>query len=490
MQIETLSGWFPIGHGRAEGAISGVAYDSRKVAPGDLFVALVGDKADGHHFLEEAAARGAAALLVDEAWWAARPRVPDLPVLTSSDTRWALAKISAELLGRPSEAFRLVGVTGTNGKTTTTHLVEAVMREALWATGLIGTLGSRIHTDGGEEQEATGHTTPQSLELQRLFARMRDLGIKGAAMEVSSHALDQRRVAETAFDVAVFTNLTVDHLDYHGDMESYAQAKERLFAMLAREGVAVVNRDDPAHPRFLAAQARHGGGRALTYGLEPGADVRAEEVLHSPTGSHWVLRIGAEQGSVALKLPGAFNVSNALGAAAATWALGIPVETIARGLSRAGGVPGRVEVVSPAQCPFTVLVDYAHTPDGLANVLSTARQVTGGRLIVVFGCGGDRDRTKRPQMGRIATTMADLAFLTSDNPRSEDPLAILAEVEAGCTGDPRTVPDRREAIAAAIAEARPGDVVLIAGKGHEAVQILADRTVPFDDRQVARELLC
>lgn len=462
--------------GEMEGTATGVAYDSRKVKPGDLFVALVGEKTDGHQYLEQAFRQGAAAAVVQHL-----PAALKKPLLRAEDTRLALADLSARLHDHPSRSMKVVGVTGTNGKTTTTHMLEGIFRAQGKRAGVIGTLGS--HFEGKEIP--THHTTPQALELQGIFAAMREEGIQGVAMEVSSHALDQDRVAWTDFDVAVWTNLTRDHLDYHQTMEQYAQAKAKLFRGLAGASPewGVVNRDDPAWETFMGLCPR-----TMTYGLSE-ADVRAEGVRLLPDGSQWTLSTPKGQVEIRLRLPGQFNVYNALAAASAGLALGIDLPTIAQGLNSLGGVAGRVEVVSPSAHPFTVLVDYAHTPDGLENVLRTARGFTQNRLIAVFGCGGDRDRTKRPIMGKLGTTLADVAFLTSDNPRTEDPDGILREIAAGAEGEYRMIKDRAEAIKAAISEAQPGDVVVIAGKGHEDYQIFKDKTIHFDDREEARKAL-
>ncbi|HEY9766360.1 MAG TPA: UDP-N-acetylmuramoyl-L-alanyl-D-glutamate--2,6-diaminopimelate ligase [Chroococcales cyanobacterium] len=462
--------------------VSGIAYDSRKIAPGDLFVALVGEKSDGHRFLAQAREKGAIAGIVQKN--REIENIENFPLFETADTRLALAEISARFFEHPSRAFSLVGVTGTNGKTTTTHLIEAIFRAAGMKAGVIGTLGSHFE----EKAIPTHHTTPQALELQEIFAQMKETGIQGVAMEVSSHALDQDRVAFSDFDVAVLTNVTVDHLDYHKDMEKYAAAKMKLFKGLpgSHPRTAVLNADEKKYSERFQDLIPS----VLTYAIEREADFRATEISLLAAGSKW--RMTSPHGSIEieLNLPGRFNVYNALAAAAAAFALGIDLPSIQKGLSGVSGVPGRVEVVSPKDHPFTVLVDYAHTPDGLENVLSTARGFTRNRLIAVFGCGGDRDRTKRPVMGRIGTELSDLAILTSDNPRSEDPEKILAEVAAGVEKSSfRLIVDRAEAIKKAIEAAGPGDVVVIAGKGHEDYQIFKDRTIHFDDREEARKAL-
>ncbi len=482
------SGLSLMGDGPGSLDVTGIAYDSRRVQSGDIFVALKGLTTDGHDHLDQAIAQGARALLVDVGWKGAS-RDFGVPVFHATDTREALAWLAAEHYGHPSRAMEVIGVTGTNGKTTTTHIIEAILQEAGRSTGLIGTLGGRYQEGGASQTLETGHTTPQALELQGLFARMKRGGVNAVVMEVSSHALDQLRVAHTDFDAAAFTNLTQDHLDYHQTMEAYAKAKAKLFGMIdpssGFRGVAV-NLDDPAG-ETMGKQARV---PVLGYSASGHpAELRAEDLQLTAVGSRWkVVTPFGEQG-VTLRLPGHFNVSNALAAIGCALGLGIPLATCVAGLERMRGVPGRVELVTGPEDPFSVLVDYAHTPDGLSNILKTARAFTRNRLILVFGCGGDRDKGKRSQMGEIAGRLADGVFLTSDNPRTEDPQAILSEVATGITGAFTMEADREKAISLAIAEARAGDVVVVAGKGHETYQIFADRTVHFDDREVARAAL-
>lgn len=478
---ELLAGYVEATGRTPQGLAEGLAYDSRRIEPGAVFVALKGARMDAHDMLAEVIARGAAAIVVDAGWHHAHPQDQGVPTYPVRDTRLALATLADRFYGHPSRALSVVGVTGTNGKTTTTHLIEAILQASNRVTGLIGTLGSRFM---GERVE-TGHTTPQSLELQALFAQMRRSGVDSVVMEVSSHALDQARVAGTAFRVAVFTNLTVDHLDYHRTMEAYGAAKAKLFGMLPADGRAILNLDDPSADRFIQAST----APVLTYATTRGADVWPDALELHAGGSRFELVTPGGRVPVSLRLPGLFNVSNALAAAGAALALGVDLASIARGLAALAGVPGRLEVVTPSEHPFTVLVDYAHTPDGLENVLTTARRFTVGRLLVVFGCGGDRDASKRPEMGRIASELADRVFLTSDNPRSEDPKAILEAVASGMTGDFICLESRHEAIHAAIQAARPQDVVVIAGKGHETTQIIGTETLAFDDREVARQAL-
>jgi len=456
--------------------IAALAYDDRRVEPGTLFFCVPGFTRDGHDFAAAAVERGAAALVVE------RPLGLGVPEVVVDSVRAAMAPAAARFHGDPTAALDVVGVTGTNGKTTTAFLLRALLEAAGRQTGLLGTVTSFV---GGEERPVE-RTTAEAIELQRDFAEMRDGGDVACAMEVSSHALALRRADAIHFAVAVFTNLTQDHLDFHPTMEDYFLAKRRLFTDGAPR-VAIVNVDD----RYGRRLAEELGDGVVTYAAEREADWRAVEVETAFDGSRFTAL--TPEGPLALRtpLPGRFNVANVLAAAAAARALGVELEEIAAALPGAGRVPGRFEPVDAGQ-PFAVLVDYAHTPDSLENVLSAARELTRGRVLCVFGCGGDRDRGKRPQMGAIAARLADEAFVTSDNPRSEDPEAIVAEILAGVEpGRAVTVEvDRRAAIVAAIEAAQAGDVVVIAGKGHEQGQELADGVkVPFDDATVAREAL-
>ncbi len=470
--------------------ITGVEYDSRRVAPGSLFLCVPGEKSDGHRFLPSAAARGAAAAVVERD----DLELP-IPALRVPSVRAAMGPATAALYGYPSRKLSLVGVTGTNGKTTTTFLIEQLARAAGRGTGVIGTIGSRIN----DETLPGERTTPEGPDLQALLARMAEAaGPEGmvVAMEASSHALHQGRTLGCEYDVGVFTNLTQDHLDYHGTMEAYFEAKALLFTEYARNSTkpycAVINVDDP-YGRRLAAMCP---ARVISYGFEGQgdgtADLRASSVQATPSGLSFALATPEGEFSVQLRLGGLFNVSNSLAAMGAGRALGIDWETILSALAAAPGVPGRFEGVDAGQ-DFSVIVDYAHTPDGVENVLRAARALRPRRLLVVLGCGGDRDRTKRPIMGRLAATLADQVILTSDNPRSEDPQAILSDIEAGIPADAAArvekEVDRRRAIERAVALAGTGDLVVIAGKGHEDYQIFADRTVHFDDREEARMAL-
>lgn len=456
---------------------SGIAYDSRNTRPGDVFFCISGHRFDGHEFAHDAVRNGAVAVV------AVKPHSagPEIPTVLVRDSRIALAAASAEIFDRPSHKLPVTGVTGTNGKTTTTYLVDSILRSAGRTTGLIGTVETRI----GQEAFPNERTTPESLELQGLLARMVDSGVQAVSMEVSSHAIDLHRVDYMRFAVAAFTNLTQDHLDYHRTMEEYFSVKKRLFTQADAER-RVVNIDDDAG-RLLAS----GLDDVITVGLGPDAEVRAEAVELSPGQSSFRLSLPSGSADVILPLAGAYNVSNALVAAGCAYALGYSAAQIASGLAQAVQVPGRLERVDEGQ-PFPVFVDYAHTPDSLEQVLRALRAVTPGRLVVVFGCGGDRDPAKRPLMGAAASRGADHVVLTSDNPRSEDPEAIIAQIEKGISQGCATFqvePDRAKAIGVALSLARHGDAVLIAGKGHEDYQIFADRTIRFVDREVATEVL-
>ncbi len=457
--------------GDAAVGVTDVTHRSGDVRPGSLFFCVPGTKADGHDFAGEAARAGAAAV-VAERWL----RVDATQVLVPS-VRQAMGPISAAFFGRPADRMTMVGVTGTNGKTTTTYVLESVFRAAGLRPGVIGTTGARM--DG--EPAWFPRTTPEAPDLHRLLAAMLERGVRAVAMEVSSHGLDQHRVGGMRYSCAVFTNLSQDHLDYHGSMEEYLAAKARLFTPEMADRAAVNH--DSAEGRRL----RRPDLPMLTFGLDPDADVRATDV--ETTGEGIAFRVG--ELVVRSPLRGLFNVSNCLAALTAARILGISGEIAAQGIAAVERVPGRFEAVQAGQ-RFLVVVDYAHTPDGVASVLRAARLLTTGRLIVVLGCGGERDRGKRPLMGRAATSLADVTVITSDNPRSEDPLAIIAEIEPGAKeggGLYVVEPDRRAAIRSAVRDARPGDVVVIAGKGHETAQEFADRTIPFDDRVVTAEEL-
>jgi UDP-N-acetylmuramoyl-L-alanyl-D-glutamate--2,6-diaminopimelate ligase len=473
--------------GAQDVGISGITLDSRQVAPGFLFVAIRGLKMDGNRFVPDAIARGAAAIV------SALPgdAYPAATWIQVADEREALAQLSANFYGHPAKRLHAIGVTGTNGKTTTTYLIEAILKAAGFPSAVFGTIDYR----GPGFQLPAERTTPEAPELQSLFGRVVDGGWKYAVMEVSSHAIELKRVMGLHFEVAVFTNLTRDHLDLHKDMRSYFLAKRKLFTGLdgAVPRVLVLNVDDPHFDELKAIAP----ARVISYGVNSDADiiptqydamrggVGMEAVFKSPLGD---LQIHSKL----LGKPNLYNIGAAIGAAIG---LGIPALAIVSGIARMPVVPGRFESVNAGQ-DFRVIVDFAHTDDALARVLQSAREITPGRLIVLFGCGGDRDRTKRPLMGEVAVKGSDFVVVSSDNPRSEDPLAIISEVEVGLRRaggiegkNYQVIPDRREAIRYALEMASPGDTVLLAGKGHEAYQIIGSESFPFDERAVARELL-
>jgi len=466
--------------------IRGIADDSRRVEHDDCFVAVPGFKADARRFVAEALGRGAR-LVVTEG---EAPPVPDVATVLVPSARAAVGRLADVYYGHPSRDLTLVGITGTNGKTTTSYLVEALLQARGLRTGVIGTIQYVL----GDERRPAGQTTPDALALQSMLARMRDHGVLGVAMEVSSHALALARVDELTFDIAMFTNLTQDHLDFHGTLDAYRAAKRHLFELLAgspkSRRTGVVNADDPAGTEMI----RGLGLSVLTFGLGPRADVRA--LRHESTLDGIRLTATTPRGRLELTSPliGEHNVMNLLGAIGAGIALDVEDDALARVLGAVDTVPGRFEQVRAGQ-PFLVVVDYAHTPDALERVLTTARKLTPARLGVVFGCGGDRDRGKRPIMGEIAARLADRIWITSDNPRSERPEAIIDEIVAGVrrvpTGKGRSAAeaDRRAAIGAALGWARIGDTVVIAGKGHETYQLIGGDVLPFDDRGVAREIL-
>ncbi len=453
---------------------AGISDDSRKVSRGDLFIAVRGWNSDGHDFLDAAAQRGAVIAIVED------PSRTSLPSLVVREGRRAAAVASATAYGEPARNLRLLGVTGTNGKTTTTSIMRHLFDEGDGSSASIGTLGVLIGSGGEILPGGGGLTTPGPVELQRILRELADRGVRTIAMEVSSHSLDQRRVDGLEFDVAVFTNLTRDHLDYHGTMEKYLEAKARLLDYLKAEGTVVVNADAP---EWKSLRPR---SRPLTFAARQSADIRAEDIRYTSEGSKWRLVTPRGSADVALPLIGDINVENALAAAATAFALGQTPTAIADGLHTVPQVAGRLEIISTRP---TVLRDYAHTPDALERSLKTARAFTRGRLIVVFGCGGDRDKGKRPLMGGIAERGADCAIVTSDNPRTEDPDAIIDDIEAGMRSSKHErVTDRLSAIQRAIDLAEDGDIVLLAGKGHETYQIRGTTSYPFDEKEIVKEM--
>lgn len=453
---------------------TGISDDSRKVSPGDLFIAVRGWNSDGHDFLDAARERGATAAIVED------PSRTTLPALVVREGRRAAALASATAYGDPARDLRLLGVTGTNGKTTTTSIMRHLFDDGDGSSASIGTLGVLVGSEGEVLPGGSGLTTPGPVELQRILRALADRGVRTIAMEVSSHSLDQRRIDGLAFDVAVFTNLTRDHLDYHGTMEKYFEAKARLLDYLKPEGTAILNADAPEW-RSLEPSSQ-----TLTFGAEESADIQAEDIRFTSEGSEWRLVTPRGSANIALPLIGDINIENALAAAAAAFALGEAPPVIARRLGSVPQVAGRLEIISRRP---TVLRDYAHTPDALERTLKTARAFTRGKLIVVFGCGGDRDKGKRPLMGEIAERDADCAIVTSDNPRTEDPDAIIDDIEAGMRSSKHErVTDRLSAIQRAIDLAEEGDIVLLAGKGHETYQIRGTTSYPFDEREIVKEM--
>jgi UDP-N-acetylmuramoyl-L-alanyl-D-glutamate--2,6-diaminopimelate ligase len=463
--------------------ITDISYHSHRVKKGHLFVAIPGTKQDGHHFIQEVIARGASAVIAEQ--------LPhghgNIPLVAVRDARKALAQVSAEFFAHPSREITLVGITGTNGKTTTSYLIESIIKAAGKEAGVIGTINYRL---GGIEQPAPT-TTPQSYDLQRLLREMVDAGMQYAVMEVSSHALDQERVRGCHFDVGVFTNISPEHLDYHEDMEGYLAVKKRLFHEILPESqkhpCAIINLDDPLLqdlPQQLSPL------RTMTYGLDQGM-IRAPQREISLQGIRATLSTPAGTMEIVSALIGEYNLYNIMAATAVGICLGIPAEAIRRGMKGLSMVPGRMEQVGAGN-PW-VLVDYAHTPDALEKSIRAIKRLARAKVVVVFGCGGDRDRSKRPPMGRIGVELADLVIITTDNPRTEDPLKIIEEIEQGArNASPErylVIPDRREAIRQAIALAGEEDCVLIAGKGHEQYQIIGAEQVPFDDRAEARRAL-
>lgn len=473
--------------GNLDKDIRGITYSSRQAGPGLLFAAIRGLKTDGHLFINEALEKGAEAVVIedpqacsDSCTWVLVP-----------NSRQALADLSSVVYGRPSSRLNVIGVTGTNGKTTTTNLITAILEKAGRNPGLIGTIHNRI----GHEILPVHHTTPEAPDLQQVMALFLRKGADYAVMEVSSHALELDRVRGTEFDVAVFTNLTQDHLDFHHSMEKYLAAKALLFQGLGRSAYkkrrkfAILNADDPSCQQ-LAQLTR---ASIITYGIKNEADLRAENIAVTARGVSYTLKYTHKEIPVKLKMTGMFNVYNTLAATAVGLVEGIDPEIIIQALENTAGIPGRFEKVEAGQ-EFTVIVDYSHTPDSLKNCLQTARQFVEGRIITVFGCGGDRDRGKRPLMGEIAARFSDYCVVTSDNPRSEDPLAIIEDILPGVcrvaqANSFEVVPDRKKAVYKAIEIAQTKDAVIIAGKGHENYQIIGDKVISFDDREVAREAI-
>lgn len=456
--------------------ITSIHMDSREVVSGGVFFCIEGYTVDGHEYAEQAVRNGACAVI------AKYPLPLSVPVLVVRDTQKTMAIAASRFYQHPTAEMRLIGITGTNGKTTTSHLLEAVLKENAVQTGLIGTMYTKIN----EEIYETKNTTPESVTIQKIFRDMKEQDVDSCIMEVSSHALDLGRVRGCDFNTVVFTNLTKDHLDYHETMDKYRQAKSLLFSQLGNsyegeEKTAVLNADDSASLFFEKVCP----APVLTYGIDEPADIRAENISMTPTGTSFTIVTPWGEASLSLSMAGKFSIYNALAAATAALSEGISLSTIVSALGKVKGVAGRFELVESEE-EFAVIVDYAHTPDSLKNVLETAREMAAGSVYTVVGCGGNRDKTKRPEMAKIAVTLSDMSIFTADNPRDENPASIIDDMTIGLTNTNfKVIEDRREAIEYAIEQAEPGDLVLIAGKGHETYQIIKDEVFSFDDRKEA-----
>lgn len=461
--------------------IISIENDNRKVKNGSLFICIKGYTVDGHRFAESAVANGAAAVLAEE-----ELSLP-VPVIVVENTKRAMAVLADAFYNQPSHKLHMIGITGTNGKTTTSHLIEKILADAGQNTGLIGTMYTKINNEVLE----TKNTTPESLTLQKTFNEMVKNGVQSAVMEVSSHALVEGRVHGTDFNVAVFTNLTQDHLDYHHTMDEYKRAKSLLFSQLGntfnmdKPKFAVLNADDQASEMYLESTTAH----VITYGIDRNATLKAKDIVMTAKGTEFELISPFGINKVSLQLIGKFSVYNVLASLGAAVASGIPIDKAISSIEKVKGVSGRFELVHAGQ-DFTVIVDYAHTPDSLENALKTVKQFAEGKVFVIVGCGGDRDRTKRPLMAQIACKYSERPIFTSDNPRSEDPIAILKDMEDGVAGEKyEVIVDRKAAIHHAVGQANKNDVILIAGKGHETYQIIGNQVLDFDDRLVAKEAL-
>jgi UDP-N-acetylmuramoyl-L-alanyl-D-glutamate--2,6-diaminopimelate ligase len=460
-------------------SVTSLTLDSRKVAPGCMFICIRGFKMDSHRFITSAAAEGAAAVLIDAEQ---EHYPPGLHVVKVENTRSAMSLIAANYYGHPAKALRIIGVTGTNGKTSTTYFIETLLEAAGRKVGVIGTIGTRLGNESINISFDTA-TTPDPLDLQHIFAAMRGMGATEVVMEVSSHALSLHKTDGFTFDTAVFTNLSQDHLDFHGTMEKYRDAKTRLFNQCK---TAVLNADDAVMP-FMRGTA----SRVMTYGIDSPCDLQALHIDYKPEGSSFQIDIDGKPTRFTLPVKGRFNIYNCLAAIGAGLSLGIPAGLLQESVKQIKGIPGRVQPV-PNDIGAHVMVDYAHTPDGLVNVINAVREFTAGRLITLFGCGGDKDKTKRPPMGRIAGELSDYCIITSDNPRSEDPGEIIRQIETGLkeTNTPYEIHiNRKDAIYAGIAMLTAGDSLIIAGKGHEKIQIIGNESIPFDDFETATEAL-
>ncbi|MFW6279140.1 MAG: UDP-N-acetylmuramoyl-L-alanyl-D-glutamate--2,6-diaminopimelate ligase [Bacillota bacterium] len=465
--------------------VNKLVHDSRKAEENSLFICITGFETDGHLYISEAVKNGAQVIVIEKELDSYRN---DLTYIKVNDSRKAMSFLAACFYDYPLQDIKLIGVTGTNGKTTTTYLLKSIIEAAGYKCGLIGTINILL----GDKTISSERTTPESLEIYHYLDQMRTSGVDYVVMEVSSHALKLKRVAGMEFAAAIFTNLSRDHLDFHDTFADYAETKARLFRQLSEQGQGIINQDD----QYAELMKKATQGQYLTFALQQDADFRATDISLNPASSSFRVQ-GKMTAEIDLNISGQFNIYNALGTVACGWSLGLSQSAIQKGLKELPGIPGRFEHIGGDQ-DFTVVVDYAHTPDGMENVLSTARQLVTGKLRVVFGCGGDRDRKKRPLMGKIGVKYGDYSYITSDNPRTEEPGEIIDQIIKGVTEYEKeiareqkvsyeVIPNRREAIFQAIKEANRGDMVLIIGKGHETYQIFKDRTIDFDDREVARE---
>ncbi|WP_027339307.1 UDP-N-acetylmuramoyl-L-alanyl-D-glutamate--2,6-diaminopimelate ligase [Halonatronum saccharophilum] len=462
--------------------IKGISYDSREVSEGYLFVAIKGFKEDGHQFIDDAIKKGANGIIVEKD---IDINIKGVSIIKVDNSRQALSKLAAKFYDYPSRDMTIIGVTGTNGKTTTTYLIESVLKALGNQTGLIGTIKNKL----GSQEEIASRTTPESVELQEMFRKMSDDGVKYVIMEVSSHALELDRVLDVEFDRQIFTNLSQDHLDFHQSFDDYLKAKAKLFGL--GKGRSIINIDDEVSNDIISA-AQAG---VLTYGISGEADLKAEKIDVTPKGVFYKLKAEGQELDIKLKITGRFNVYNSLAAIGTLYSLGFSLNDIKEGLEETKGVPGRFQLIDRGQ-DFGVIVDYAHTPDGMENVLHTVKEITKGRKIVIFGCGGDRDKTKRPIMGKVGVTLGDFAIITSDNPRSEEPLDIIEDILEGVKEvdkvegkDYMVIENRKSAIEKGIKMAKKDDTVVIIGKGHETYQIIKGNVLDFDDREVAKEAL-
>ncbi len=470
--------------GRNGVEIKGLKCDSRKVRPGDLFIALKGSKYDGHDFVEEAVERGAACIVVDNQGHPSGVLGDSLVVV--KDTRKILSQLCKNFYSKTIESLKLVGVTGTNGKTTTTYLLESLLKHAGKRCGVIGTVNYRFL----DRCLPASNTTPGLLDIYDLLDQMKKNFIDYCILEVSSHSLEQNRIGELLFETGIFTNLTAEHLDYHKTLEDYLKAKLRLFDKIKEEGCAVINIDDP-YSKVVKNKILEKSLRLLTYGTKFRAEAKAEEIYQTLKGIEFTINFSGKRFKVRSPLIGLHNVYNILAAFSCAASLGLGFSEIIEGIGKLSIVPGRLERIDCGQ-DFLIFVDYAHTEDSLKNAILSLRNLCKGRLLVVFGCGGERDRTKRPLMGKVASELADKVFITTDNPRGEEPKEIISEIISGIPSGIKNfevIIDREEAIEQAISEANPGDVLLVAGKGHESIQVFRDRVIPFDDREVVRKIL-